>query len=332
MYDFESKKVKRFLNQQGADRPAVQLPEGLRGYLDEITPVFEEVGVEPLILADSCYGACDIADVEADRLGCDVLVHYGHADMGFRTKIPTLYVEARMDDNPIQVLKEALPDLEGQTWGLTTTVQHIGWIGRVRKFLEENGVVSVIGDPGARVKYPGQVLGCDFSCARSVADEADGFLYIGTGRFHPLGIALAAKKDVIVINPIAGGHELLSNEDEDFLNQRKTILSKAAASERFGVLASTKAGQLRLGLAEELTGLLRENGYGANLFLMNELDQERLRDFKVGAFVCTACPRIPTDDSELYDRPILTPFEARVLLGLEDFRPYKLDEFTKKWA
>lgn len=328
MYDFESEKVKRFLDQQAVNRPAIQLPEGLKRYLDEIAPVFEESGVEPLILADSCYGACDIADTNANRLGCDGLIHYGHADMGFKTSIPTLYVEARVKRNPIRFFKDALPNLEGLIWGLTTTVQYIGWIDRVREYLEDNGVRSVIGDPGPRVKYPGQVLGCDFSCAKSVAGEVDGFIYFGTGRFHPLGIAIATKKDVAIINPIAEGHEILSPELDDFLNQRKAVLLKAAACKRFGVLVSSKKGQQRLAIAEELTNLLRENGYDAQLFLQDELNNERLYDFNVGAFVCTACPRIPIDDVEVYDRPILTPFEARVLLGEEEFRPYKLDEMT----
>ena len=104
MYDFEPEKVKKFLKHQKVKRVAVQLPAGLKAQLHEITSVYEEVGVEAFILADSCYGACDLADLEAKQLGCDALIHYGHADMGLSTCLPTLFVEAHMTVDPTEVM------------------------------------------------------------------------------------------------------------------------------------------------------------------------------------------------------------------------------------
>lgn len=329
MYDFEPKEVMRFLKRHKVRRAAVQLPAGLRPHLSEIKPTFEEAGVEALILADSCYGACDIADVKAKQLGCDVLVHYGHADMGLQTRLPTLYVEARMAADPLEAVEKALPELNFNRLGLLTTVQHVGFIPKITKFLHSHEIKSLIGKPGARAKHPGQILGCDWGSARSVSDKVDGFLYVGTGRFHPLGVSLATGKDVVIANPVVRGYERLSSRAEDFLSRRRGMISRAAACERFGILVSTKPGQARFELAAGLVDDFKRAGLTAHMLVMDEILPEKLDDFKLEAFVCAACPRIPMDDAERFNQPILTPFEARVMLGKENFEPYQLDEVKR---
>ena len=48
-----------------------------------------------IISADPCYGACDLATAEAESLGADLIVHFGHAKLLKHEKVPTLYLEAR---------------------------------------------------------------------------------------------------------------------------------------------------------------------------------------------------------------------------------------------
>ena len=325
LYDFEDERVRQFLKQHSVKRVAVQLPEGLRRHLPEITRVFEGEGVEALVLADSCYGACDLADSKAKQLDCDALIHYGHADMGLPTRLPTLFVEAHMTTDPLEAVETALPSLGPKRVGLVTNVQHIHRLRDVADFLCAKGVKAVIGAPGPRAKYPGQVLGCDWGSARSIAGEVDGFLYVGTGRFHPLGVALATGKDVVVINPVARGSERLVSH-EDFLKGRRAVISRAAGCDEFGVLVSTKPGQARFKLAARMAEALKRTGRSVHRLVVDEVVPERLADFTAGAFVCCACPRIPIDDAERFDRPVLTPFELRVMLGVADFESYELDE------
>jgi 2-(3-amino-3-carboxypropyl)histidine synthase len=326
MYDFEHRKVARFLKRHRAKQAAVQLPAGLRPHLPEIEVTFEGAGVKALFLADSCYGACDLADVKAKQLGCDALVHYGHSDMGLRTSLPTLYIEARMTTGPLESIEKALPKLNFKRLGLVTTVQHIGFLPKIEKLLHSRGIKPIVGKPGARARYPGQILGCDFGSAKSISDEVDGFLYIGTGRFHPLGTCLATGKDVVIINPISRGCEMLSSDSGDFLSSRRAMISRAAACERFGILVSVKPGQARFKLATNLVDDFKRAGLTARLLVMDEISPEKLEDFKLEAFVCAACPRMPIDDAKRFSQPILTPFEARAMLGKEKFEPYKLDE------
>jgi 2-(3-amino-3-carboxypropyl)histidine synthase len=326
MYNFEHRKVTRFLKKHKTRRAAIQLPAGLRPNLPEIKATFEGAGVETIILGDSCYGACDIADVKAKRLGCDALVQYGHSDMGLRTVLSTLYVEARMTADPLGAVEKALPKLNFKRLGLATTVQHIEFLPKIAKILRSSGIKPLVGKPGSRARYSGQTLGCDWGSVKSISDEVDGFLFIGTGKFHPLGISLATGKQVITVNPIAGNCENLTFNLEDFLRQRRAMISRAAAGERFGILVSSKPGQARLKLAARLAGELRRAGLSAHILVLDEISQEKLEDFKLDAFVCAACPRIPIDDAGRFSKPILTPFEARVMISKEKFEPYKLDE------
>ncbi len=329
MYDFEAVEVGRFLKRHRAKLAAIQLPAGIRPHLPEIEAIFVKTGVETRVLADSCYGACDVADAKAKQLGCDVLVHFGHADMGLPTLLPTLYVEARVRASPLEAIREALAGLGARRIGLLTTVQYVSHLKEVVEFLRSRGVEPLIGGRGLRAKYPGQLLGCDFSCTRSIAGRVEAFLYIGTGYFHPLGAALVTGKRVFAVNPISGGLGETPLDLSDFLRRRKAMISKAAAGKRFGVVVSSKPGQARFKLAAKLVEDLRRSKRDAQLLVADEVKPEELGDFEFDAFVCAACPRIPIDDAERFERPILTPFEARVMLGKVKFEPYRMDEVRK---
>lgn len=325
LYDLETERVKRLIGQHGARRAAIQLPDGLRPQLAEITEAISEAGVEPIVLASSCYGACDLADEAAKRLGCDVLIHYGHADMGLKPRLPTLYVEARMLADPRGAVERALPLLSSKRIGLITTVQHLSYMPDVVELLRSRGFSPSVGEPGFRAKYRGQILGCDWGCATSVAGLVDELLYIGTGKFHPLGAALATGKRVVMANPLTEEVEELNVEPSNLLARRRAMVSRAAGCRRFGVIVSTKPGQARLRLASRLVEDLGRAGLEAHLLVVDEVQPERLRDFRLDAYVCAACPRIPIDDAERFDAPVLTPFEAWVLLGRVDIEPYQLD-------
>ncbi len=49
--------------------------------------------------------------------------------------------------------------------------------------------------------YAGQVSGCNYSNAKSIASEVEAFLFVGGGMFHALGIALGTSKPTIIADP-----------------------------------------------------------------------------------------------------------------------------------
>ncbi|MEW6221744.1 MAG: diphthamide biosynthesis enzyme Dph2 [Candidatus Hadarchaeota archaeon] len=327
-YNLEEDRVCQFLEQQSAKKAAIQLPGGIRLRQIEVAKVFEKKGVQPVFMAGSCFGACDLADRQAKQLGCDVLVHYGHADMGLSTCLPTLYVEARAPSDPSKAVEKAISGFRFKRVGLITTIQHVGHLEKVTELLRSRGLEPVVGGPGPRARYPGQLLGCDFGCATSISSKVDGFIYIGTGNFHPLGAALATGKEVLAVNPTDGARPI-SPDLGGFIRGRKAAITAASAAERVGVVASSKPGQARLGLAEDIVETLRKAGREASLLVVDDVVPESLADFGLDAAVCTACPRIATDDVERFEFPVITPFEAKVMLGLEKLEPYRLDEFSR---
>ena len=64
----------------GARWVFVQAPEGLKTSLLGIGVELRKAGIEAVLSCEPCFGACDLRDIEAKRIGCDLLLHIGHAD------------------------------------------------------------------------------------------------------------------------------------------------------------------------------------------------------------------------------------------------------------
>jgi 2-(3-amino-3-carboxypropyl)histidine synthase len=315
-YDFEEERVKQEILKLGAKRVLIQLPEGLKPEAPRIAKIVEKFGVLPIVSADPCYGACDVATAEAETLGVDLIIHYGHSKLMKYERVPTVYVEARAALNVSAAVEKALPLL--QEWkkiGLATTVQHVQALDEVREILIREGKTVVIGDT-RRLSYPGQVIGCDHSNAISIVKDVGAFLFVGGGRFHALGVALSTSKPTIVADPYEERAFSVDEEAEKILKQRWASISEAQKSKTFAVLIGLKPGQKRLEEALQVKERLEENGKTVYLFAVKEITPEVLMEFPaVDAFVNTACPRTSLDDAARFKKPVLTINEASVVVG-----------------
>jgi len=319
-YDFELEKICRIINEKKYKRIIVQIPEGLKIYHEKIVNTIENEADGVVILSgEACYGACDIAENDAD-----FLVHFGHSIM-VKPSIPYFFAECRSNIDVLKAVKKSADYLEKNV-GLITTVQHVHKINEMKNILEKNGKNVFIGRGGERVKYPGQVLGCDFLAALSITDKVDCYLYVGSGDFHPLGVSIATKKKVIVADPYSNEIREIGKLKEKILRQRHAAVEKAKDSKRFGVIVGEKIGQKRLGIAEKLKEMLKKNGKSAHLISLNEIKPEYLSYLNYDCFVCTACPRIAIDDYSMYEKPMLTPVEIEIAFGKRRFEDYVFDE------
>jgi 2-(3-amino-3-carboxypropyl)histidine synthase len=315
-FDFEEERVKQEVLRVGAKRVLIQLPEGLKPEAPRLAKIIERFGAVPLISADPCYGACDLATEDAESLGVDLVIHYGHSKLLKYERVPTIYVEARATVNVDDVIEKALPMLE--RWrkiGLTTTVQHVQTLDGVREALVRAGKMVVVGD-ARRLNYPGQVIGCDYSNARSIAKDVEAFLFVGGGRFHALGVALSTSKPTVVADPYENRAYSVDKEAETIVKQRWASVEEAKKAKTFGVLVGLKPGQEKLEQALTVKRSLEENGETAFLLAAREITPEALMEFPtVDAFVNTACPRISLDDASRFRKPVLTVNEASVIVG-----------------
>jgi len=315
-FDFEEERIKQELIKISAKRVLIQLPEGLKPEAPRLAKIIERFGALPIVSADPCYGACDLAMAEAEGLGVDLVVHYGHSKLVKYERIPTIYVEARATLDVNSVVEKALPMLE--KWrkiGLATTVQHVQTLDGAREILLHAGKTVVVGDAG-RLSYPGQVIGCDYSNVKSVAKDVEAFLFIGGGQFHALGVALSTAKPTIIADPYEEKAYSVDEEAGKIVKQRWANIEEAQKSKVFAVLVGLKPGQKRLEEALQVKEKLGQNGKNVFLFAVREVTPEVFLEFPtVDAYVNTACPRISLDDAARFQKPVLTINEALVVVG-----------------
>jgi len=325
-FDLEEERVKQEIAKLGAKRVLLQFPEGLKSEASKLAKMVEKLGAIAIVSADPCYGACDVATAEAESLGADLVVHYGHSKMLKHERVPTVYVEARAVLNVDSAVRKALPLLsKWRRIGLVTTVQHVQTLDHVKEMLLREGKTVVVGEAG-RVSYAGQVIGCDYSNAKSVAKDVDAFLFVGGGRFHALGVGLSTSKPTIVADPYGGNAFSIDEEAKRVLKSRWANIEEAKRSKSFGILVGLKPKQQRFEEALQLKATLEQDGRAALLLAIREITPEALAGFpQIEAFVDTACPRVAVDDATRFRRPVLTVNEALVVTGKTTW-----DELCKK--
>jgi 2-(3-amino-3-carboxypropyl)histidine synthase len=314
-FDFEEARLRREITKRGARLILIQLPEGLKAEGPRLADIAEEAGALAIVSADPCYGACDLAFADAESLGADLIIHYGHSPQIRQERVPTIYIEARAKISLEGAVNKAIPLLkQWNSIGLVTTVQHAHALNEVKELLLKAGKTVAIGDAG-RVKYAGQVVGCDYSNAKSVSKDVDAFLFIGGGRFHAMGVALATVKPTIVADPYEKRAYSIHDDVQRILKQRWAIISEARKAEKFGVLIGLKSGQKRVEKAMEAKEKLEKSGKKATLLAIREITREALMQFpSMEAFVNTACPRVSIDDASRFLKPVLTFEEMLVMV------------------
>jgi 2-(3-amino-3-carboxypropyl)histidine synthase len=315
-FDFEEERIKCEIKKHGAKRVLLQLPEGLKPQAPKLAKIVEAAGALPIVSADPCYGACDVADTEAEALGVDLIVHFGHARLVGHTRVTTVYVETRASVPVDEAVKKALPLLKGyRKIGLATSVQHLQTLDRAKKILEDAGKVVLVGDAG-QLAYAGQVLGCNYSNVAAVAGEAEAFLFLGGGLFHALGIALATGKPTFIADPYDDRAYPIGEQAQKTLKQRFAIIQQAKKAAVFGVLVGLKPGQRHLETALAVKTQAQEKGKTAIVLAAREVTPEVLLEFpQIDAYVNTACPRVSLEAPGKFSKPVLTVNEFRVVLG-----------------
>jgi 2-(3-amino-3-carboxypropyl)histidine synthase len=303
------------LKKRGVHKVAVQFPEGLKRRSKEIVAALKDAGFVVTVSGDPCYGACDLA-LETLQTA-EVLVHFGHAPIDER---PQVIFEPWHVSFDVSVLENALPLLKGTTIGLVTTVQHTCQIPAMEAFLETRNITPLVAEGGGRTPIRGQVLGCSFTAAR--VKGADEILFVGTGLFHPTGIAIATHARVIALDPLTGTAQEV--EGDTLMRRRFAVIEKARDAQSIGIILSTKSGQQRIELALRLAGLSKN----ATIITMREVNPDELLNLGFACYVNTACPRLAYDDQVRFPVPVLSPQEFEILCGTRTWEEYGIDEIA----
>ena len=324
MYNMDLDRVISKINSKDAKNVGLQFPEGLKMQAIKIARKIEsETDATVIISGDPCFGACDVSDYKM-KGSVDLIVHYGHTPLPLKYEVPTIFVEAFAKIDLKKDLEKCLDALKDYSKvALVTTTQHLHLLNEIRDYLEDNGKEVVLDSSKSTRK--GQVLGCNFSSIKDL--DAEIFLFIGSGNFHPLGINLFSNTPVLALDPYNNELRRMDEYADRILRIRFARITKARSAEKWGIIVSSKEGQYRMKLAKETKKLLEENGMEAYIILVDNVNPDVLLPYlELDAFVVSACPRIAIDDSQMYKKPLLTPQELEIVLNKREWENYQLDE------
>ncbi len=187
----------------------------------------------------------------------------------------TLFIEGKSKTSILEVIKKIN---KYDKIGILTTAQFLDQLKDIKKILKN----AIIG---------GQVLGCDVTNAIKIKNKVDYFVYIGSGNFHPIQIALKTGKKVLIVNPNTNELSQVNQEEiNDYKNKLKGKLAKFYNARKIGIIVSTKPGQNNLKKALEFKNKTNKESF---IFLTDTLNQAELENFPdIEYWVNTACIRI----------------------------------------
>ena len=342
---------------------ALQVPEGLKMQALEMMDSIEtETSAKVILAADPCYGACGLVHDKMQMMGVELVAHMGHSQMNIDSGMPTQFIDVTYDGDPEltpvlgyleahramarermhnqpapeELSEEQAQDrfmdavgrlapLTGTKLGLVGSIQHLHLLPDFYDRLEKAGFEVEIPIGGARLSFPGQVLGCNYS---GDDDSIGHYLFLGSGDFHPIGLVLHTGKPLAMLDPYTGDAEEMSlDRIERILRQRFGLIMASGEAQRFGILIGEKPGQMRRSLALRMKRMLEKHGKKGYLLALEHVGPELIDFYPVDAFVNTACPRIAIDDAVRYQKPLITPFELEVALGEKKWETgYQFDE------
>jgi len=188
--------------------------------------------------------------------------------------------------------------------GLVTTLQYLHQLKDLKKLL-----------PGS--VYGGQVLGCNVENAKRIMKKVDAFLYIGTGIFHPLQVALETDKDVYIADPVTAQITKLEKKEVEKRRRRiKGAFMKFLEAQKVGIITSTKPGQNMLNKAKKIAKQLAKDTY---IFIADTVDFHELENYpEIEVWINTACPKIAIEDAPKIHRPILNISDVERFLNGEE--------------
>ena len=187
-------------------------------------------------------------------------------------KVLYIPAKAKLNLNEIKNIK-----LQGKI-GLVTTTQYSDYLKDIQKIIK-NSIIA------------GSILGCNIQAAKNIVKKIDSFLFIGTGKFHPIKLASDLNKPVYIFNPETNKLDLINEKEiNEFKSKIKGSYIKYLNAEKIGILISLKPGQYNLKKALDFKKKTKKQSY---LFLFNTLNLVELENFpQIQAWVNTACPRI----------------------------------------
>ncbi|MFA5861787.1 MAG: diphthamide biosynthesis enzyme Dph2, partial [Candidatus Thermoplasmatota archaeon] len=242
----------RIIGRPNTSIVGLQFPDGLRDYATEIEKLLraKAPGIEFVISGDPSYGACDLA-LNLKPLGVDLLIHFGHTEMPSINHMfnwDVMYVSARHKFDVRAASAAGAKKLSeltngGKRVGIVTTAQHAHKLQDMADAMKANGFEVFVGRGDDRLGGAAQLLGCNYTAGTSIEEDVDGFVYVGSGDFHPIAIAWGTEKPVVLADPYTNEIRTIEAVMDQLMRQRFAAITRAKDAKAFGILVGTRVGQ-----------------------------------------------------------------------------------------
>ncbi len=294
-------------------------PEALLGKISMLADrVSKEFGIDAYVIADPCYGSCDLNTDAAKRVNADILFHVGHS-ISIREFGNVVFIDAYDDipfDSVLEKCVNILRERGVKSIAVLTDSQHIHEVENAKRILKDNGFIVHATD-GKGQLMDAQVFGCEFYPAFYARDNVDALIFLGQSVFHAVGVALATGRLTLMLDPYYDEVKEVNGIAEMLKRRAFLAIYKALDAQRIGLIVGLKDGQIMLNRVKDIKCRLEAHGKSVRLIALTEVTEERLRVFNdIDAFIQVACPRISIDGK--FSKPVLSVPQAYTLLKILD--------------
>ena len=245
------------------------------------------------------------------------------------TKIATLYIFVAISIDTQHLLNTITENFSvGKTMALVGTIQFNATIHGIVPILRKAGYNPFI--PQIAPLSKGEILGCTSPSmaikpgqldARGREEEVpDLILYLGDGRFH-LESAMIANPTLPAYRYDPYSRRLTHEkyEHDSLYDLRRTAILTARKAQTWGIILGSLGRQGNPHTLTLIENELARQGIRCVNLLMSEIFPGKLAMMAdVEAWVQIACPRLSIDWGYAFPRPLLSPYEALVALGIRE--------------
>lgn len=185
--------------------------------------------------------------------------------------------------------------------------------------------------PQVKPLSPGEILGCTSpKLPQDVADGVDGIIYVGDGRFHLESIMIANPRlPAFRYDPYEKrfvrewyDHKTMRSSRSSAIDVARQSLEveksngDSSPEKGWGLVLGTLGRQGSTKVLSHLSTMLKPSGLPIVPILLSELSPQKLSLFgsSLSVFVQTSCPRLSIDWGDAFERPLLSPYEAAVVM------------------
>ncbi|KAJ3024690.1 Diphthamide biosynthesis protein 1, partial [Rhizophlyctis rosea] len=279
-------------------------------------------------MGDVTYGACCIDDFTARGLECDFMIHYGHSCLipVSQTPIKTLYIFVDIGIDTSHFVQTIHHNFEPPAHLIfISTVQFLTALQSAKQDLSPSYTIEI---PQAKPLSPGEILGC----TAPKLEGADALVYLGDGRFHLEAIMIANPElPAYRYDPYAKKFTRERYDHKEMLALRKHAVEKAKKARKWGIILGTLGRQGSPKVLTYLEDQLTSRKIPYTTILLSEIFPQKLAQFSdIETWVQVACPRLSIDWGYAFTVPLLTPYEAAVVVGSVEWQErYPMDFYAR---